>query len=68
MQKIIIKAVDAKGETVEYIKMSAPVMAEMVFYGLTHDPESAGDLNWDLLVDGESIMWHHPGRDVSEKI
>lgn len=58
-QKIIIKAKDATGETMEFIKMSSPIMAEMVFYGLTHD-DAHQDLNWYLIVDDIEINWHCP--------
>lgn len=59
MQKIVIKATDAKGETMHYIRMTQPIYAEMAFYALTHDAGNQ-DCNWALIVEGEMINWHYP--------
>jgi hypothetical protein len=60
-QKIVIKAIAEGGETAVYLKMASPTMAEMVFYGLTHDLRNK-DLDWELRADGELINWHYPKR------
>lgn len=60
-QKIVIKGKNKDGETHEYIRMASPTMAEMVFYGLTHDLRNQ-DLDWELIVDGEVISWHYPKK------
>lgn len=59
MNKIVIKAVDERGETVHYFKMSSPSLAEMAFHAFTHD-NIHQDCNWQLIVDGEMINWHYP--------
>lgn len=61
MTKIVIRAKDGLGDTVQYIKMTSPTLAEMVFYGLTHD-DCHQDVDWELIVDGTVINWHYPKR------
>lgn len=62
MQKIVIKAIDAFGVTSFFHRFGSPIMAEMVFHGLSHDPMNQ-DQNWYLIVDGETINRHCPNRE-----
>lgn len=66
MQKIIIKATysDESGDAQVFQRFNSPVFAEMAFYAFTHDSMYA-DLNWFLIVDGETINWHRPNRGVN---
>ena len=61
MQKIIIKQVDERGETMFFHQFSSAIMAEMAFHAFTHDSHELNTMGrWQLWADGEMINWHYP--------
>lgn len=55
------------GNILEYLEFQSTVLAEMVFYGFTHDREHMDAGNWDLEVQDSDkqwilVNWHYPVR------